>query len=374
MNFREATIRTFQRKSIDRIVWQPRLCYWYNGNQVSKLPGEFRQEDLPYPMVPERYRGKSVIGVHDMLNASVRYAGEGAGVGVFGTRLDPDADVRRESFERNGSTVTVTKTPIGNLRTVVRGGYPAEFPIKSPDDCMVMNYILDHTEFYFNEKNFRYATEVFGDRGTVQSFYPRAPFQRMVVEFMGAKNFFIQLHRNREEIEAFMEDIATWDDRVYDVLVKCPLDVLNFGENIDANLASPKFFERYMVEYYNRRIRQLHRAGKFCHIHIDGAIKPLLPLLDLVEFDGIEAATPKPQGDVDIDELKEGLGDKILLDGIPALLFIPVYTRKQLEEFTLQLLDTFSPNIVLGVSDELPPTADIRMMEHVSGIVEKYEP
>jgi hypothetical protein len=129
-----------------------------------------------------------------------------------------------------------------------------------------------------------------------------------------------------------------------------------------------------MVEYYNKRVRQLHRAGKFCHIHIDGAIRPLLPLLHLVEFDGIEAATPKPQGDVEIDELKEGLGDKILLDGIPAVLFIPVYTRDQLREFTLQVLDTFSPNLILGVSDELPPTADIRMMELVSEIVEKFEP
>jgi len=391
MNFREIVIRTFQRKSIDRIVWQPRLCYWYNGNQVSKLPGELRQKDQkglvgnstiyrgvistrPYPRVPDEYRGKSVIGVHDLLNASVRYAGEGAGVNVFGTRIDPDAGISSETFEQDGSSITITKTPVGNLQTVGRLGYPAEFPVKNPKDCKIMKYIMDNTDFYFDEDAFKYADEVFGDRGTVQSFFSRAPFQRMIVELMGAKNFFMQLHRHREEIESFMDDIAVWEDRIYDVLVKCPLEVLNFGENIDANLASPRFFEKYMVEYYNKRVRQLHRAGKFCHIHIDGAIRPLLPLLHLVEFDGIEAATPKPQGDVEIDELKEGLGDKILLDGIPAVLFIPVYTRDQLREFTLQVLDTFSPNLILGVSDELPPTADIRMMELVSEIVEKFEP
>ena len=157
------------------------------------------------------------------------------------------------------------------------------------------------------------------------------------------------------------------------MLVKCPLKILNFGENIDANLASPKFFERYLIDYYNMRTRQLHRAGKFCHIHIDGAIRPLLPLLEKLEFDGIEAATPKPQGDVEIDELKEGMGDKILLDGIPAVMFIPVYTRKQLRQLTLEVLETFSPNLILGVSDELPPTADIRMMELVSDVVRDFE-
>ncbi len=373
MNFREATIRTFQGKKNDRIVWQPRICYWYNGNQVSKGPDEIRQEELPYPAVPDRYRGKTVVQVHDLLRASIRYAGEATGRGVFRTKVDPSAGIRSESMEENGSTVTVTTTPVGKLRTVRKGGYPSEFPIKTPADCQVMKYILDHTEFLFDEEAFHMADEAFGDRGTVQSFYSRSPFQKMIVEYMGARNFFIQLHRHREEIESFMDAIGQWEDRVYDVLVRCPLKVLNFGENVDANLASPIYFERYLIDYYNMRVRQLHRAGKFCHIHIDGAIRPLLPLLDQLEFDGVEAATPKPQGDVEIDELKDGMGDKILLDGIPAVMFIPVYTKRQLEQLTLEVLETFSPNLILGVSDELPPTADIRMMELVSEVVEKFE-
>jgi hypothetical protein len=373
LNFREATIRTFERKGVDRIVWQPRICYWYYGNQVSKLPGEIKQEDFPYPKVPDRYRGKSVVEVHDLLNASIRYAGEATGRGVFRTRLDPEADVRTESFQDHGSTVTITKTPVGTIRTVGRSGYPSEFPVKTPADCEVMKYILDHTVFSFDEEAFRIADEVFGPRGTVQSFYPRSPFQKMVVEYMGARNFFIQLHRHQEEMEAMMDHIARWEDHVYEVLVNCPLEVLNFGENIDANLASPKFFERYLIDYYNMRTRQLHRAGKFCHIHIDGAIRPLLPLLDQLEFDGIEAATPKPQGDVEIGELKEGMGDKILLDGIPAVMFIPVYTPDQLKRFTREILETFSPNLILGVSDELPPTADIRMVELVDEVVNDFE-
>jgi hypothetical protein len=175
-------------------------------------------------------------------------------------------------------------------------------------------------------------------------------------------------------MEAFMDAIAAWDDGMYEVLVKCPMKILNFGENIDANLASPKFFRKYLIPYYERRVKQLHRVGKFCHIHMDGAMKPLLPLLDELEFDGIEAATPKPQGDVEIDELKKGMGEKILLDGIPAVMFIPVYTEKQVRDFATKILETFSPNLILGVSDELPPTADIRLMELVSRLVENFQP
>lgn len=374
MNFREAIMRTFERKKIDRIVWQPRIRYWYNGNKVEKRSDEIRQEDIPYPVVPAKYRGKTPLQIYDILHASPRYPGEILGIGMFRTRIDPGAGIKDEVFNKNSNTVKITETPKGRLRTISRGGYPTEFPVKTPADCKVMEYILDNTKFEFNSEAFEKADRMFGERGVIQSFYPRSPFQSLIVSYMGARNTFLQLHRHREEIEGFMDAIDRWDDKMYDVLLKCPLRILNFGENIDANLASPKYFKRYLVPFYQKRIDRIHQAGKFCHIHIDGAIKPLLPLLDLVDFDGIEAATPKPQGDVEIDELKEGLGDKILLDGIPAVMFIPVYTKKQLEDITQKVLKAFSPNLILGVSDELPPTADIRMMELVTKIVENFKP
>jgi len=34
----------------------------------------------------------------------------------------------------------------------------------------------------------------------------------------------------------------------------------------------------------------------------------------------------------------------------------------------------FSPNLILGISDELPPTAEIEKVKLVSNIVENFEP
>jgi len=372
-SFRDLIIRTFERKQIDRVVWQPRIRYWYDGNQVWKAPEEAEGLTLPYPEVPEKYRGKTPLQVYDLLRASPRYPGEVLDIGVFRTSMDPSSGIEQRIVQKDGKTVRIVSTPRGEIRSVSRGGYPSEFPVKGPKDYPVVEYILEHTRFEFDAEAFEKADRMFGPRGVIQSFYPRSPFQSLVVEYMGAKNTFIQLHRNREQTERFMESIDVWLDGVYDVLARSPLPVLNFGENIDANIASPRYFKKYLVPFYQKRVDQLHRAGKFCHIHIDGAIKPLLPYLDLVDFDGVEAATPRPQGDVELDELKRGLGDKILLDGIPAVLFIPVYSKKHLAEFATEVLEKFSPNLILGVSDELPPTADIRGVELVSEIAERYE-
>ena len=122
-----------------------------------------------------------------------------------------------------------------------------------------------------------------------------------------------------------------------------PIKILNFGENIDANIDSPSLFEEYLIPYYTKRVKQIHQKGKFCHIHMDGSLKPLLPLISKLTFDGIEAATPLPQGDVTLGELKDTLGDTMLIDGIPALLFLPHYSYKDLERFTIKnFRDVFS--------------------------------
>ena len=82
--------------------------------------------------------------------------------------------------------------------------------------------------------------------------------------------------------------------------------------------------------------------------------------------------TPIPQGDVTLEELKESIGDKILLDGIPAIMFLPQYSDEDLEELTLKVLKLFSPNLILGASDEVPPPADIEKVKLVSKIVDNF--
>ena len=118
----------------------------------------------------------------------------------------------------------------------------------------------------------------------------------------------------------------------------------------------------------------MHQKGKFCHIYVDGTLKPLIPLIKETRFDGVEAATPLPQGDVTLEEIKEALGDKILLDGIPAIYFLPGQPLEDLEAMVTKILEMFSPNLILGVSDYVPAPADIERVRFVTEIVERYKP
>ena len=361
MSFRERTLRTFQRREKDRIPWQPRIYYWYNGRQAADS-------------MPERYRGMSMLEIYDDIDASPRYAPEVLGLSPF--RVTADDTVKVHRMDRGEEIETIEETPVGSLRQVVRkgsqgsGSYHTEYPVKSLEDMQIMGYVLDHTTFSFDRDAFEEAERRFGHRGVAQTYYPRAPFQRLVISYMGFQNTVYALNDYRNETEAFMKVIESWDDGMYEVILDSPLEIVNFGENIDANIDSPAYFREYLIPYYTKRVNQLHARSKFCHIHMDGSLKPLLPFINEAGFDGIEAATPLPQGDITLEELKEALGDTILLDGIPALLFLEQYSYQELEEFAGKVLEMFSPNLILGVSDEVPPPADIEKVRAVSRLVQ----
>jgi hypothetical protein len=376
LSFRERILKIYAGERVEQVVWQPRIKFWYSGNYV-QVPLARREKSWPRydPTIPESFFGMDLLEVHDALNASIRYCAETLGIGLFAVSMKNGTKVRTRGYaENDGTQVTVFDTPVGNVTEKHKGGYPVEHPVKHVEDLEVMKYIISEQEFSFNRPGFDLVEEVLEGRGIAQAYYKRSPFMSCVLNYIGFETMVLFLKRYKQKTEEFMRFIGEWEDKMYDILVDSPVKILNFGENIDANLSPPRYYREYCIPYYNRRIKQLHDAGKYCHIHMDGSLKDLLPLIKDTHFDGIEAATPEPQGDVTVEEIKEGLGDKVLLDGLPATLFMKEFPEGRLEETTRRLIELFGSRLILGVSDELPPNGQIGRFKTVSKVVGQVKP
>ena len=116
---------------------------------------------------------------------------------------------------------------------------------------------------------------------------------------MGLENLIYALADFPEKVETLMEAIDNSYDNLYEEIISYgKVKIINFGENIDSSIVSPAHFEKYCIPFYEKRSKQLQKAGIYTHIHIDGSFKPLLKYLKDLPFDGLEALTPLPQGDV----------------------------------------------------------------------------
>ena len=157
-----------------------------------------------------------------------------------------------------------------------------------------------------------------------------------------------------DEPAAVADTLAIIDranDAAFDCVMAGPAELLHFCDNLDSgNCAS--YFETHMAEYYRRRLGQLHAAGKVAAVHLDGAVRGLLPRLAACGFDGIESITPAPVGDVEIEDLRRVAGN----------------------EQTILWLDALWPagRLVVASADQVPPDGDVDFCRVVAETIETY--
>lgn len=385
MTYKEAVLAVFKGENPRQIVWQPRIENWYD---VHKRRGT----------LPKKYAGMSLLELYDDLGCSPRpytYARPSPedltdwgmeGRGGYCPQNSPPVlkinsgpDVKAKQIREGDLLVEVWQTPKGKLRRKWRLSefsivpYIAEFPVKKLTDLDTLEYILLNQEVVFDQEAYDEVERRIGDRAPIAMNVPRAPLQQLILFYLGHQDTIFALYDSCERIERFLSVAEEADNKVYEAIKKSPVKIVNFPDNVDIKFLSPSLFRRYLLPHYQKRTAELRQAGKFTDVHWDGNHKAILPYTHQTGFDGFEALTPLPQGDVTIDEIKEGLGDDlILLDGIPAIYFLSNVSEDTLVQTVRRLLELLAPKIILGISDELPANGEIERVRLISELIKDY--
>ncbi|GAB4317092.1 MAG: hypothetical protein Kow0069_19630 [Promethearchaeota archaeon] len=388
-SFVERQEATFRHEPVERVVWQPRFSDWYAKNHVYQLRRDMAAEQVaelaPHcPDLPPEVYGMEHVEVYDHLNASPRYPGEcWPGMNFFSPVADPSADLRHRWWtNERGDRFHEVVTPHGKLRESWRAGssYPVERVLKSRRDFPAVLYYVEHAcaEYQFNELLYEVFLEENGGRCASVGSPWRSPYNKCIVELAGTKTTMLLMKRFPAEFDAFCEELARINSEVVmPALLESPIDYVSVGDNVDCFNDPPPVYEKYVLPYFQDVADACRKAGKFTFAHFDGNLRDLLPYFseDLYPFDGVEAPTFRPQGDVTLEEFRRALGDGIVvLDGIPSTVFLPQFSEERFERMVVDVLEAFAPDLILGVSDEFSPNGSFRRLEKVAGIVEAFEP
>lgn len=344
-----------------KIIWQPRIDCWINDRIFAN--GE----------LPGIYKGMTKPEIYKSLGCSARVYEYND---CFSPVYDDSLSFRESTSGRE--TTQYIDTPVGTVSRTTKTT-PSSWAclvtkewIETEEDMRVYTYIERHTNWKWNQEHFDKTHEIWGDMGAPAVFIPRVSLQRLYIDLMGVENAVYALADYPETVEEYFEALHESQFRLLDVVNMSPIKIINFGDNVHSGTLSPALFEEYVLAEYQKRCAKLHEGGKFVYSHFDGDNRGLMEYYQQTGLDGIEAITPKPQGDVTLEEVQRYLGDMVLVDGIPAVYFDETYSVETLTECVHEIIERFAPNLILGISDEISSTGDIERIRLVGKIVDEY--
>jgi len=360
MTFRERLLAVLQGQRPDVMPWFCDLSYWYAAHQA--------WGDL----APEYEGDEGFVQLH-------RDHHVGYYLGYVSVWTDSWENVHISTETDGRVTTTRWQTPVGEIwgQTTflpdTHSSAPTRWPVQSPDDLRVLRYLADATQTTPTYEQYERQVALAGDQGHPTVLPPRSPVSQMLAQWTGVRNLTYLLADAREETEATLAALGRAADGAFAAIVACDTPFVEFPDNLSGEVVT-HFFERYQFDYYVRRIGQLHAAGKKVGTHLDGTMHGILPLLVRTGLDFIESITPKPTGDVAVEDLRALAGpDIILWGGIPGAMFAPPFTaddlRRQVEEIIEHHWE--SGKFILASADQVPPNGDMNLVRLVGEWLEE---
>jgi len=360
------------------LVFQPRLRHWFDVNHNAGT-------------LPDRYQGMYLDEVYGDLGVSPREVWGPRRIGselsgYFALNIVEGDEVevwtrRMRGYKGESEDdylITEYRTPVGTLRQVQRytehgtSLMNVEYFLKNLDDLRVFEHILGERSYGWDQNCYEWGKRRYGDAIPLRAQLERSPLMWLIVGIMGFKRTVTMIWRHPKEMRKFMKVLEAEHVKQIEAYRGKPVAELSFGDNMHQDLSPPPYFREYVIPFYQRVMPRVHAQGMVASSHFDGYLKQLLPLVGETGLDGLECVTPLPQGDVALAEMKGGMEDMFLRDGIPAVHMCPWTPVETLENHVRELIEAFYPRLILGVSDLLPANGDVERVRIVNEIVKEF--
>ena len=147
-----------------------------------------------------------------------------------------------------------------------------------------------------------------------------------------------------------------------------------WGANFDDMLTFPPYFAQEIQPWIRKAADTLGAAGKLVLCHTDGENRGLM---DLIRDSGMhiaESFCPAPMTKVTLAEYyRHWRGHLTLFGGIPSTVVMPGTSEADFEAYMDELFRAVAPGqrIVIGVADEVPPSAVFSRLQRIGERIEK---
>ena len=350
----------------DRLPWSPRIKMWYRAAQ---LDGS----------MPAKWQGLTQEQVERELRL-INPAREG---NIFRVRYDEEVSCR--TYEEGGRQIEEIGTPVGTVKTVTqvteelrRRGLPGRvesYPLQSPSDFRVWEYVVEHTFWDADYEAFTRYDEKVGGSGLPFVSVGDAPFHEFLLKLAGYGSAFYHLAdypREVEDLLGLMVEIQR--ERLWPIILESPAVFLQHGVHFSSQFTPPHYFRSYLLPYYQELIPLLHERGKYVSMHADNDTSQILELLMECGYDVLECFVTSPMVPLTLEDARRRLGNRVTIwGGLPSVLLSPSTPEEDFRDYVRKLTRVIAPGdaFILGVADNVMPDSLIDRVAWVSDYLEE---
>ena len=357
---RTALLELLAGRRPERVIWAADITWWLAGEKQKGLADPAWDTEAGFLAL---HRELGILPYYD-------YTRFWASVPTYDSSVQ-ETSVRTGLVTRNG-----LRTPHGeliaehtDLPESACSGCTKHF-VQSEQDLDVFLDLLQRRQLLpanLNDYFTRLARWVEAD-GLPCLGLPRSPLAAFCYEWAGVENAVYLLLDQPDKVRQALQLMEAQEQPILDAVCRLAPPLVHFPDNLDSANLTP-LYDEFLAGTHRHRLERLHAAGIRAAVHVDGAVRGLLPKLAAVGFDALEAVTPKPSGDMDIAEMRPAAGreDLVLWGGVPGALFAPPFTWKDMEAHVKRVLTEWHGQpFVLGVADQVPPNGDISFCRKIA--------
>lgn len=382
MSKRSDILKVFAGENPEYVPWFGDLSYWIDYlTDEKKIPEKYLFSQK------KRERGLNEAWSGTFTEEGLQELHRDLGVGFYLQGYFPFKTVYDEHVKATYSNdgkyrITTFETPYGNLREVWEY-LPAnhsfairEYLIKSAEDIAAFRFVYEHTEYLPDYELAIQRKDSIGDNGVVLVYTPKTPMMELVALKAGLETVVVELlGEEPEEFEELLEVMYRKHSEAVKVVTECPADCIMVPDNLSSEMVGGSIYDTYIKPIHEDWTEQIRNAGKKSYVHLDGTLNPLLRKLSYAGFDIIEAVTPCPVGDIELDDLRDFVKpETIIWGGIPGGFFTEQLSDAQFDDWVKRVLNLMRNNnrFVMGVADQVVPGSSFERIKRVSELVELY--
>lgn len=349
-----------------QVLWTADLEYWITGREVEGTADPaWRSEE-------------GFLRLCNELRVMPYYFYGSSGNAFWLAEPQYDRHICVTTEQAGATTTTSYETPAGCLIEQTQfmpqscSQAHTRFAVQTEHDLDIFRYLIEHRTLkpaLINE--YRSRRELWARHGGLPSIaLPRSPLSAFFYEWAGVLNGVYLINDHRAAVEDLFAMMRQQEEPVLDAVCDLSPPLVHFADNMSGDNMTG-YYDALMAPGHQYRLARLHAAGTRGAIHLDGVVRGLLPKLASAGFDAVEALTPAPGGDMDVEELRAEAAneDVILWGGVPAILFAPPFTWEDMERCVRRTLDAWrGTRFVLGVADQIPPDGNIDFCRRIADI------